>query len=163
MIMKDYKVKNENIELIGFESVLAHWSEYLWPDRDINTILPYSTLINEKDSDPSIAYGSYLHTPYFVGYFLDGALVGVNSGHRSSSTDFRTRGMFVDASVRGQGVGKALLDETMNIGRHLGCNICWGWPRKQSFFLYEKAGFVRIGDWFPTETNSWNCYAKANL
>lgn len=161
--MKDYKVKNKNIELIEFESVLAHWSEYLWPNRD-SEIKPMSSMvINDGaniDYDMSI-YQKY--TPIFLGYYQDNTLVGVNSGHKTSDYDFRSRGLYVDPIVRGQGIGVALLEETVNIGRYLSCNYCWSLPRKQALKTYLRSGFTQKGQFFSTETSDENCYAVATL
>ena len=33
--------------------------------------------------------------PYFFGAYVDGKLAGVNSGHKTSETNFRSRGLYV--------------------------------------------------------------------
>lgn len=162
MQLKFYNYKSTNIRSIEFEEILSIWETFLWPDRD-SEIKPMSSIVIDSgniDYDISI-YQRY--TPIFLGYYQDNKLVGVNSGHKTSYCDFRSRGLYVDPVTRGQGIGTALLEETMNIGRYLSCKYCWSLPRKQALRTYLRSGFTQKGQFFSTETSKENCYAVVTL
>jgi GNAT superfamily N-acetyltransferase len=53
----------------------------------------------------------------YFGLFVSGQLVAVNSGHFSSPTDFRSRGLCVLPEFRGCGHAGTLLDMVIRYGR----------------------------------------------
>lgn len=132
------------VEEISFEDTLPIWETYLWPGRE-SRIGPMSSMLY---------YGGYnlaiyeLYDPTFFGVYVDDKLVGVNSGHRTDYNAYRSRGLYVDVSSRGQGIGKRLLLASCNKAREESCMFAWSMPRKKSQFAYESVGFELTSDWF---------------
>ena len=94
---------------------------------------------------------------------MDGKLAGVNSGHRTSETNFRSRGLYVLEQYRGLSVSTDILQYTIDSARDMGCTMCWTLPRETALPAYEKVGFVKISEWFATDTSESNCYAEVQL
>ena len=85
-------------------------------------------------------------------------LIGVNSGHRSSEVEYRSRGIWVDPSFRKTGVSQLLFDMTQDQAMSEGCDMMWSIPRKTALPAYTKFGFMTVGDYFETETSDANIY-----
>lgn len=103
----------------------------------------------------------------FFGYFVDGKLAGVNSGHRCAEVpvyglNYRSRGLYVHEKYRGQGIGTALLKATAKQGRQEGCKTVWSYPKNTSWDTYNRAGFTLAGAWHDSETGT-NAYAYCIL
>ena len=94
----------------------------------------------------------------FWGVFMDNMLVGVNSGHRSSEVEYRSRGIWVDPSYRKTGVAQMLFEMTQHQARIEQCEMIWSIPRKTALKAYTKFGFQTVGDYFGTETADANIY-----
>jgi GNAT superfamily N-acetyltransferase len=77
----------------------------------------------------------------YFGQFVGNQLVGVNSGHLTSRTDFRSRGLCVLPESRGQGFGASLLEAVIRHGRENGATRIWSYPRESARAVYEKKGF----------------------
>ena len=45
----------------------------------------------------------------------------------------------------------------------MGCTMCWTLPRETALPAYEKVGFVKMSEWFATDTSESNCYAEVQL
>ena len=146
------------VEEISFDEILSVWQSKLWPDRK-SPIKTHSsmTLLREIDMDV------YNYTASYFGIFYNKNLIGVNSGHKSSKTEYRSRGLWVDLEYRRQGLGVLLLQKTQDQARIENCSLIWSIPRKESLAVYLSAGFKQHGDLFPTETADLNCYALMNL
>lgn len=94
---------------------------------------------------------------FHLGVF-DGAgrLVGVGSfspeptPYRPGAVAWRLRGMAVDGSVQGQGVGTALLEEAVRRVRELGASVLWANGRDSALGFYQRHGWVVHGDGFVT-------------
>lgn len=85
-----------------------------------------------------------------------GRLVGVGSfspeptPYRPGAVAWRLRGMAVDESVQGQGVGTALLEEAVRRVRAAGATVLWANGRDTALGFYERHGWVVHGDGFVT-------------
>lgn len=135
------------------------WSKYLWPGRKI-----IQTMSSMTDAEGGIDMKIYeRYQPYFFGVYIGQKLVGVNSGHQTSATDFRSRGLYVLEDYRGLSISKLVLQATLDKGRSLNCERCWTMPRESALSAYERVGFERKSEWFKTETSESNCYAEVLL
>ena len=143
---------------ISFEQILSVWKNELWPDREspIEThsamTWPYSW--PEKEIDMEI----FNYDATFFGVFSKQKLIGVNSGHRSSEVEYRSRGIWVDPAFRKTGVAQLLFDMTQDQAESEGCEMIWSIPRKTALPAYTKFGFMTVGDYFGTETSDANIY-----
>lgn len=144
------------ISEIDFETIRGIWKEKLWPTRT-SKIKPVSWGLYLKGFSDKIEN----ETPVFLAYIKDGKILGVNSGYKTQ-TSFRSRGLWVDPSARGKGIGKKLLEATILKAKEAGSIYVWTMPRKESLFCYESLGFEKTSDFFETESGT-NCYAKLDI
>lgn len=146
------------IDLVEYDVILPIWEQFLWPGRiDIKNM---SSMQYLSGYDVKI-YDRY--APYFFAYYIDNNIAGINSAHKSSQTEFRSRGLYVFDEYRNQGIGKQLLEYTVKLGRSEGCDYCWSVPRKTALSTYLSAGFNQSSDFFETDTSDENCYAIIKL
>lgn len=60
----------------------------------------------------------------------------------------RVRGMAVDSSFRGKGLGSKILDEFIQEAQKRGASLIWCNARTRALPLYERKGFQKQGDEF---------------
>lgn len=82
------------------------------------------------------------YMPIFWGVFENGVLLGVNSGHKTSMEEFRSRGLYVFPEYRKRGVGSQLLTRACSTAKEEKCKLIWSAPRIHSTAVYEKVGFI---------------------
>jgi GNAT superfamily N-acetyltransferase len=92
--------------------------------------------------------------------YIDNQLVGVNSGHRTSDTQYRSRGIWVDPAHRGKGVAQQLFMMTEYQAQVENCEMIWSIPRKTALSAYTNFGFQTVGGFIETETSDANIYVK---
>lgn len=137
---------------IDFETICEKWKN-LWPDTKHRQM---SSMLYKGGIDMEI-YKKY--TPTFFGHFIGEQLVGVNSGHRTSDTMYRSRGIWIDKSHRGLGVSTALFNITQQVARQEGCTMLWSIPRESAYKSYYRFGFRRTSEYFSEGMDYGpNCY-----
>lgn len=151
------------IQKISFTQAHSVWHTHLWPDRQ-SAIEPVSVMTwpfadPVADIDMSIQH----YEPTFWGVFLNDDLVGVNSGHRTSATQYRSRGLWVDPLCRSQGFAQLLFTVTQWQARQEGCDMVWSIPRQSALNSYTRFGFETVGDFFATETSDSNIYVMMQI
>lgn len=99
----------------------------------------------------------------FWAVFDDERIVGVNSGHRTSEVEYRSRGIWVDPDYRGQGIATMLFNLLKNQAVTERCEMIWSIPRKTALPAYTRSGFMTVGDFLETETSDANIYAIMRL
>lgn len=141
------------IKKILFEDIYIVWRNNLWPDRKSKI---------ETNSAMDFLHGYDMFnmstTPTFFGYYLFDKLVGVNSGHMCKDLQYRSRGLYVFESYRGLGLGKELLQATIDQAMSEKAKMIWSYPRKTSWKTYESVGFKLITNWEQSETSESNAY-----
>ena len=143
---------------ISFDDILPIWQDELWPTRE-SAIETHSAMTWPFSwPDEEIDMSIFEYTPVFWGVFMDNMLVGVNSGHRSSEVEYRSRGIWVDPAFRKTGVSQLLFEMTEDQATAEGCEMIWSIPRKTALKAYTKFGFQTVGDYFGTETADANIY-----
>lgn len=143
----------------SFEDILPSW-QILWPNR-ISAISAMSSMTLDGKYDLSI-YQAYAPTFFCVTH--DQAVVGVISGHRTSRNEYRSRGLWVAESKRGNGIGKILLHAVISQAITEKCTIVWTLPRQSSLYVYKQAGFDQVGPFFNEAVEFGpNCYAVLGL
>jgi GNAT superfamily N-acetyltransferase len=137
---------------ISYSHVLPIWEKHLWPGRtDItsHSAMSYLSGHDMKNMDLPL---------YCFGAFKDNELVGVNTGHLCSDNSFRSRGLWVQEDMRGNGLGFKLLDTTCDKATDLNCGFIWSYPRKSSWLTYKKAGFNLSSEFGKSETSEANAF-----
>lgn len=139
------------------------WSTHLWPNRD-SAIETHSAMTWPFEGDPdAIDMSIFDYEPTFWGIFVNDDLVGVNSGHRTTQSQYRSRGLWVDPHCRGAGFAQLLFTVTHWQARQEGCEMVWSIPRQSALKSYTSFGFETVGGFFGTETSDSNIYAKMRV
>jgi len=133
---------------ISFEQICNVWKTELWPER-VSAIEPQSAMTWPFEGTPEqYDMNIFEYNPVFWGVYIDNKLVGVNSGHRTTDTQYRSRGIWVDPQYRKHGVAQMLFNMTEHQAKIEGCNMIWSIPRKSALPAYTKFGFETVGDYF---------------
>jgi GNAT superfamily N-acetyltransferase len=140
---------------ISFQEIFPIWKEHLWN-------------IENKKIEPNSAMkflGGYTLANMttqnvFLAYKKDDKIMGVNSGHQCDDGSFRSRGLFVFHEYRKLGIGRLLLQETVNEAIKFNATFVWSYPRKSSWNAYKSVGFELASDWEECETSEANAYCK---
>lgn len=133
---------------ISFEQICDVWKVELWPKR-VSAIEPHSAMTWPFEGSPQpINMSIFEYEPVFWGAYIDDKLVGVNSGHRTTDTQYRSRGIWVDQQYRKHGVSQMLFNMTEHQAILEGCDMIWSIPRKSALPAYAKFGFETVGDYF---------------
>jgi len=152
-----------NATKISFDQILPVWQNELWPDRqsaiETHSAMTWPYSWPEKEIDMEI----FNYDATFFGVFSKQKLIGVNSGHKSSEVEYRSRGIWVDPAFRKTGVAQTLFDMTADQALTEGCEMIWSIPRKTALKAYTKFGFMTVGDFFNTETSDANIYVLKRL
>lgn len=147
------------IKRITFEEILPIWETELWPSREspieTHSVMTWPFSSNNLTHDMSI----FNYDAHFWGIYIKGELIGVNSGHLTSKTEYRSRGIWVNPAVRGRGIAQSLLRMTKQSAVEAGAEIMWTMPRKTALGAYALFGFKTVGEFFSTETAEANIYA----
>lgn len=93
-----------------------------------------------------------------VGAWDDDMLVGCatvfpeawpgNDALAAASDAWRLRGMAVDPSMQGTGVGRLVLDEAIAAARQAGASVLWANARSSALGFYERLGWRVVGEEF---------------
>ena len=154
--------QNLIITEITFSDILSVWQEHLWPDRtsDYET---HSAMTWPWTTDSEYDMSIFDYPAIYWGFYDNEVLCGVNSGHATNDTEYRSRGLWVDPLLRSQGVGTALLYKTQEHAKSLGYVMCWSLPRVSALSVYVRSGFSEVGDVISTETSNHNQYVRRYL
>lgn len=121
---------------LSFGQIASVWQEKLWPDRR-SPIEDKSYLSFDLQVDMTIQN----YKPRFWGLYWGDHLVGVNSGHSTSPTHFRSRGLWVDPNYRRRGLAQNLLSAAAECAHLMGHPVVWSLARSESVPVYQKYGF----------------------
>ena len=112
------------------------------------------TVLRPGQSPEQLVYaGDDDRATLHLGAFVDGAVVGIASLYREDRADgpahgWRLRGMATSPSVRGRGVGRALLDAAVAHAGAQGGQEVWCNARMVAVGFYERAGFEVVSEQF---------------
>ena len=151
------------IERLDFETIENIWQTELWPNRT-SAIESHSAMTWPFEGNPEpINMNIFNYPATFLGAYIDKKLVGVNSGHRTTNEQYRSRGIWVDRDYRKRGVAQMLFLMTAHQAKVEKCEMLWSIPRKTALPAYTKFGFETVGDYIITETSEANIYTKLIL
>ena len=145
-----------------FSDVFGTWRNLLWPDRE-SAIESHSVMTWPGSDQPEYDMSVFEYDATFWCARSGSDIIAVNSGHRTSQTDYRTRGIWVDPKHRLCDISQTLfaLVTAQAVSEH--CDRLWSLPRQSAIRAYTKAGFVTVGDYIQTETSDANIYAEKLL
>jgi GNAT superfamily N-acetyltransferase len=134
------------VQQITFEQILPIWKNKLWPNR-VSKIETHSAM-TWPSSHPNQPYdmNAFNYPIYFFGSYKNDRLIGVNSGHLTSPTEFRSRGLWVDPEFRGMGLAKQLLEKTIQQAIQSNASLIWSLPRITSLDTYHSVEFTTVGE-----------------
>ena len=145
---------------LSFEQITNVWQNHLWPDRE-SPIESHSAMTWPFEGNPEQYDMNVFNYPAtFWGVYIDNKLVGVNSGHKTTDTQYRSRGIWVHPEYRKQGVAQNLFNMTKHQAVLEKADMIWSLPRKTALPAYTKFGFQTVGDFIKTETSDANIYVK---
>ena len=148
---------------LSFDQILDIWQKKLWPNRT-SAIETHSAMTWPYEGAPEeYDMNVFKYPATFWGLFIDEKLVGVNSGHKTSDTQYRSRGIWVDPDYRKQGIAQNLFNMSKHQAILEKCEMIWSIPRKTALPAYTKFGFETVGDYIVTETSEANIYVKLSL
>lgn len=147
---------NYVLKEISKEQIKEAWDK-LWPGRDHYYVSDMT--YPEKGYDPSI-FEKY--KPTFWGLYDGDRLIATNSGHKTSETYYRGRGVWVDEDYRRQKLAQIMWKAVADQGKREGCEWLWCLPRQPTFDHVIEFGFERVSDWMPFKFGI-NAYALYNL
>ena len=148
------------IERLNFKKIKSIWQTKLWPNRT-SAIETHSAMTWPFEGNPDpINMDIFNYPATFWGAYLDNKLVGVNSGHKTTDKQYRSRGVWVDPEYRKRSVAQMLFLMTAHQAKVEGCEMLWSIPRKTALPAYTKFGFQTVGDYIVTETSDANIYVK---
>ena len=148
---------------LSFDQILDIWQKKLWPNRT-SAIETHSAMTWPYEGAPEeYDMNVFKYPATFWGLFIDEKLVGVNSGHKTSDTQYRSRGIWVDPDYRKQGIAQNLFNMTKHQAILEKCEMIWSIPRKTALPAYTKFGFETVGDYIVTETSEANIYVRLLL
>lgn len=148
------------VKEIEFDIIQPVWRERLWPGR-VSVIETHSAMTWPFEGDPAeYDMGIFEYPATFWAVYDADQIVGVNSGHRTSDTQYRSRGIWVDPDYRGQGIAGMLFQALEDQAVAENCLMIWSIPRKSALSAYTKFGFAPVGEYIQTETSESNIYAR---
>lgn len=145
-----------------FSDVFGIWRNLLWPDRE-SAIESHSAMTWPWSDQPEYDMSVFEYDATFWCARSGSDIIAVNSGHRTSQTDYRTRGIWVDPKHRLSDISQTLfaLVTAQAVTEH--CDRLWSLPRQSAIKAYTKSGFVPRGEYIETETSDANIYAEKIL
>ena len=141
------------VKVVPFNIIYPVWRDKLWVWRKskieqssaIDFLGKYTERILEE-------------TPVCFACYDDGEIVGVNSLLPTSNTYCRSRGIYVNSEQRLKGVGRALMEATLEYAEWLRFECIWSLPRQTSLPFYLKFGFRQITEFNDTYEFGPNCF-----
>ena len=97
-------------------------------------------------------------TTFHIGFFEAGALLGVASIYKESTSKvpsseqmYKLRGMAVEKVLQGQGIGSKIIEECVSIVKNNDGKTIWCNARVNALGFYKKIGFKVSGEEFEIE------------
>lgn len=146
------------VEIVNFNVVYPIWKNKLWKNRR-SKITPSSPV----DYLGEYNYELMKNYPIFFACYEKGQVVGVNSLLETSELYCRSRGLYVEKEQRLKGVGKALLEKTLEFADTLSYKYIWSMPRKTALQVYLKCGFVQTSDFDDQYEFGPNCFVLKRI
>ena len=128
------------IESVSFTEILPIWKNSLWPGRE-SAVKSHSSMVYLGGTDMSIYKNP---ASYWSVYGDKNEVIAVNSGFRTATDHYRSRGVFVAEEFRGKGIAKMLLLKAVEQAGLENCSIIWSFPRERILSVYQSVGFKSV-------------------
>lgn len=134
------------IKQITFEEILPYWNKHLWANWD--NISKVNVWTQKNYCYKTVKYFNdeqlvKILKPVYVACFIDGDIVGVESGYKTNIDYYRIRGLWVDEAHRKKGIATELV-------RYFEClsneKYIWSIPRETALAFYLRYGFKVSGE-----------------
>ena len=158
-------------EICTFDDVLPIWNKKLWPNRvskiesrsalywDVRQWIRFCNVSITKKQKEILKY-----EPTFFCIRDNNKIIGVNSGFKTEYKVHRSRGLYVNNLYRNQGLAQILLGSVVEQDKREECSWIWSLPRKTALPVYNKSGFIKVGDWIEEGVEFGpNCLAVLKL
>lgn len=122
---------------VDFDTVLPFWRDRLWPGRG-SPIRPVSTMTFLGGYDLTIKQQK---ARFFAAYRNGGQMIGVFSGHPTSDTHYRARGLYVIPEYQQMDIGTNLVRQVVIAAAEANRDVCWCIPRVYNTDFFQKCGF----------------------
>ena len=150
------------LKTVSFDTILPIWEQNLWSSRE-SAIKTHSSMTWPFDNDVEYDMEIYKYPATYWALLVDDKIIGVNSGHKTSDTQYRSRGLWVDEKFRKKGLAQIILTASEQYAKQEKCKMIWTVPRKTALVAYTKCGFNTVGNYFRTETSEANIYAYKHI
>lgn len=150
------------LKTVSFDTILPIWEQNLWSSRE-SAIKTHSSMTWPFDNNVEYDMEIYKYPATYWALLVDDKIIGVNSGHKTSDTQYRSRGLWVEEKFRGNKMGQFLLNIASSQALVERCKMIWSIPRMSALKTYQQAGFREQGDVLSTETSDANIYAIKKL
>ncbi|MGP1310889.1 MAG: GNAT family N-acetyltransferase [Phycisphaerales bacterium] len=124
-----------------------HWVEYI-DCRVRNLYTPYGLPASCADNELDVPRNR--QGVFHRAAILDGHVVGVGridmQPRRKAGPSAQLRYFAVDASTRGTGVGRTLMQAFEGLARESGADLLWMEARQEALGFYERCGYADIGE-----------------
>ena len=128
------------ISITDFKTVFPLWKTYLWPER-IEPIEARSALLFKEGIDSNYKSAEV----FFMKFEANKQIIGVCSGQRTRSQEFRSRGLWVSKEFRRQNIGSKLFFSVEKEAKKRGCQHLWTLARHSSKGFYLSVGMKDFG------------------
>lgn len=134
------------VKQITFQEILPIWQDKLWPNR-VSKIETHSAMTwPYTHINQSYDMNIFSYPATFFGIYDQDKLIAVNSGHLTTDTEYRSRGLWVDPEYRGMGLAHMILLATIDQAKQENAQMIWSIPRLSALSAYERVGFKTVGE-----------------
>ena len=123
-----------------FKDIFPIWRNRLWPER-IEPIKKTSALLFKEGIDMNYKSSEV----FFIKAEVNKQIIGVCSGQRTGSKEFRSRGLWVSEDFRKKRIGSGLFFAVEKETKKRNCSYLWTLARHSSEKFYRSVGMKNCG------------------
>ena len=135
-----------SVKSVDFDTILPKWQTMLWPGRK-STIRPVCPMVFLGGYDMRIL-NHEKQAVYYAAYDGINTLIGVCSGHPTSHSAYRCRGLWVAPAYQSLAVNENLVRAVYNTAKAHGFELLWSIPRVGNTDFFARMGFVQMSEPF---------------
>jgi len=132
---------------IDFDTILPVWQQFLWPGRS-STIRPVCPMLFLGVYDMKVCDKYVEDTVFYGAYDSSNLLCAVCSGHPTSATDYRLRGLYCLPDYESLGLRQNMIQAIYNAAKAVKRDVVWCMPRLGAVDFFERSGFVQMSEPF---------------